>query len=71
MKINVFGRMIEVVKAGNNWVVFYLGNEGKKRPADDLAVPAELQEDELPGYLADLCHEWETGTNNRVEILQD
>lgn len=58
MRLDVFGRDLEVVRDGDRWRVLYLGGEGKKRPAPELVVPAQLREDEVIGYLADLCHEW-------------
>jgi len=51
------------------WRVYYVGSEGKKRLANDLVIPSELHKDELLNYIADLCHEWETKVNNKVEIL--
>jgi hypothetical protein len=30
MKLNVFGRRVDVVRQGNQWNVFYPGNEGKE-----------------------------------------
>ena len=44
MKLNVYGRKVEVVKISNNWVVYYLGNEGKKRTAYDIMIPDDLKE---------------------------
>ena len=69
MKINVYGKIVEVVKKDDCWRVFYVGSEGKKRLANDLVIPSELHSDELLEFIADLCHEWETKTNNKVEIL--
>ena len=69
MKINVYGKIIEVIKKDNCWRVFYVGSEGKKRLANDLVIPSELHKDEFLKYIADLCHEWETKVNNKVEIL--
>ncbi len=70
MKMNVFGKRLEVVRTDRRWIVFYLGAEGLKRLADDLSIPPDLAEDRILRYLADLCHEWETPTNNRAEILE-
>jgi hypothetical protein len=55
MKFDIFGRLVIVERQGEHWVAYYPG-EGKRRPAD-LAIPGELTEDELLGYLADLFHE--------------
>ena len=70
MKMSVFGKIIEVNRTKEHWSVFYVGAEGKKRLAHDIIIPPELQEDELLEYVADLCHEWETKTNNKVERLK-
>lgn len=57
MRIDLHGRLIEVTRSGNAWKVFHLGNEGKKRLADDVIIPAEVAESEIVTYLADLYHE--------------
>lgn len=70
MKLNVFGRKIEVIKANTGWRVFYLG-EGIKREAD-LFIPENITEAEIVGYLADLCHEWIIGAkNSKVTIISN
>lgn len=58
LKFSVFGRQVLVVESNNGWSTFYLGAEGKRRPATDILVPQDILESDLKGYLADLCHEW-------------
>ncbi len=70
MKLNVYGQLIEVIRKDGNWTVFYLGNEGKKRLANDIRVPKEIRETELIEYITDLCHEWATPNNNKVKLLK-
>lgn len=69
MKLNAFGRHIEIVRHNDTWKTYYLGNEGKKRLAEDILVPSDLGEEELVGYIADLCHEWTTPRNNSVSVI--
>jgi hypothetical protein len=69
MRINVFGRIVEVIRSGERWKVFYLGNEGKKRPASDIHIPPEVREEGIEEYLADLCHEWARPNRNDVKRL--
>jgi len=71
MKLNVFGTEMEVVRRDGQWLAFYLGNEGKKRLADDLSIPAELDESELMTYLADVYHEWSTPGRDKVLLLSE
>ncbi|MFP5390371.1 MAG: hypothetical protein ACLGI6_02340 [Gammaproteobacteria bacterium] len=67
-KFNVFGVRVAVVGAPGQWKAYYLGSEGKRRAAD-FVVPADLADDEIREYLADLFHENATPANNSVEPL--
>ncbi len=69
VRLNVFGKLVEVQFREGQWIVFYIGEEGKKRPAHDLVIPADISESELPKYLADLCHEWARPGYMQVEII--
>jgi len=55
-RFKVFRRLVAVRGAPGAWHAFYLGGDGKRRPADFI-VPGELEEDELAAWLADLFHE--------------
>lgn len=69
MKLDVFGRHVEVTRRNGTWLVFYLGNEGKKRIATDIAIPAEIGDNDVIGYVADLCHEWASQRHPNVKKL--
>ena len=69
MKFNVFGKNIEVIQRNSEWIVFYLGNECKKRLAQDVFIPSDISEDQLVGYLSDLCHEWARPKYSEVKKL--
>lgn len=68
-KFNVFGKLVAVSGVTGAWQAFYLGNEGKRRPADFI-VPADLQADEIREYLSDLFHENATPRHSVVEQLR-
>ena len=68
-KFEVFGRAIQVTGSDTEWSVFYLGPEGKMRPAQDIVVPPEVLENDLARYLGDLCHEWATERYPQVRRL--
>lgn len=53
--LNVIGKHIEVIRGDNGWEAYYLGSEGKKRPANDIVVPSNIEQNELVDYIADLC----------------
>ena len=69
LKLDVFGRRVLVVKSEKDWSAFYLGNEGKRRPAADIVIPPSLSESEVEQYIADLCHEWATERHPHVKRL--
>ena len=56
--LDVFGRRVLAVRLDSGCSLFYVGSDGKRRPAQDIFVPSAVTESELAEYLADLCHEW-------------
>jgi hypothetical protein len=70
LELDVFGTRVRAVRDEGRWSLFYLGADGKKRPATDLLVPDSVTESELEGYLADLCHEWASETHPEVTRLE-
>ena len=67
LKFDVFGRDVVIVKTEDGWQAFYLGNEGKRRPARDIIVPSNITESDMTRYLDDLCHEWATDRTRQVK----
>lgn len=63
LRFNIFGTLIAVTGTAGAWRAFYLGAEGKRRPADFI-VPDDVAEADLCEYLADLFHEEATPRNN-------
>ena len=70
MKLNVYGRIVQIEQATDSWKAYYVGNEGKRRPAVDIVIPKHINRENLLEYIADLCHEWATPRNNDVKILE-
>ena len=69
LKFDLFGREVLIIRSEDGWQAFYLGNEGKRRPARDIIIPRNIEEENLAQYLDDLCHEWATDRNNSVKRL--
>jgi len=69
LKFDVFGRLVLVAESANGWAAFYLGTEGKRRPAKDIVLPPGILASEIERYLGDLCHEWATEQHPNVELL--
>lgn len=56
MKVNVFGKLFEVIRKEGQWELYRLG-EGKKSLVNDFVIPDHLNEEEVITYLADIFHE--------------
>ena len=67
-RFNVFGKAVAVTGLQGRRQAFYLGAEGKRRPAD-FVVPADITDGGLAEYLADLFHEHATPRNPAVTPL--
>ena len=66
LRFDVFGREVLIVEKDGGWEAFYLGNEGKRRIANDITVPSSIAASEITQYLDDLCHEWATDRHKTV-----
>ena len=60
LKLDVFGRRVLIERRVEQWVVYYVDGDGKRRIAEDISIPDSVLEGELERYVADLCHEWAT-----------
>jgi hypothetical protein len=69
IKFDVFGRLMLAERTTTGWQLFYLGDEGKRRPATDLVVPEFISEAELDQYLADIFHESASSKHSTVQRL--
>ena len=68
-RFDVFGRTMQVEWTSDQWHVFYLGSEGKKRLAENIRIPSNVSPQDLAQYLADLCHEWATPEKPAVLVI--
>lgn len=56
-RFDVYGRYeVDIERHGDRWVVYECG-EGKRRERPDLAIPPDVTEEAMGGYLDDLLHE--------------
>ena len=67
-RFNVFGKVIAISGTPGSWRAFYPGTDGTRRLAD-FVIPADVPEDGLGEYLADLFHEDATPKRNTVQRL--
>ncbi|MDH3693682.1 MAG: hypothetical protein OER96_03820 [Gammaproteobacteria bacterium] len=66
LRLNVFGRFLDIERVGNKWIAFDKGNEGKRRRATDIVIPSSLKQSELITYLDDLLHESATASSPNI-----
>jgi hypothetical protein len=68
-RFDVFGRRVAVrADEAGGWRAFWLGDDGKRRPAD-FVVPDFIAAADLGQFLADLFHESARPGRDRVEPL--
>ena len=65
LRFNVFGKIVAIVGTPGSWQAFYPGTNGTRSPAD-FVIPADIAEDDLADYLADLFHEHATPQRSTV-----
>lgn len=68
VKINAYGRLLEIIKENEHWSIYVLG-EGKKSLAKDIIIPPTYNEQEALEYLADMLHEAATPQNPDIKIV--
>jgi hypothetical protein len=57
MKFTIYGRFVlDVVRVNDRWEMFEL-DSGKRIRMTDFAIPAWLDESQLPQFLDDIFHE--------------
>ena len=71
LRLDVFGRRVQVVRDGQSWTAYESSGDGKRRRMQGMVIPAELSSDEVVRYIADICHEWASPKNPHVITLPD
>ncbi len=51
IRLDVFGRRVELARSDDKWKAFYLGSEGKKRPACHRRSQGRSLNDVLPTFV--------------------
>lgn len=68
---DVFGRYIGVSRENQRWLVFRVDmTERKSSRLYDIAIPDDLSEDEIPGWLGDIYHEAATELHPDVTRIE-
>ena len=57
LRFDVYGREVGIVREDGRWRAFFVGPEGKHRPAPEIVIPPDLPASELTRFLGDLFHE--------------
>ncbi|HEY0953864.1 MAG TPA: hypothetical protein VGE36_03835 [Roseateles sp.] len=55
-RFNVYGRLFDIERSADRWLVLAVGNDGKRAPAG-FVIPEFVADAELEQYLFDLFHE--------------
>ena len=57
IKFNVFGKRMSVQRKEDEWLLYRESNTGVRARVFQVVIPADLEENELATYLADIYHE--------------
>lgn len=68
IRLDVFGRQMIVEDAGEGWVAYWSGSEGKRRAAN-IPIPSHLDAHGIVRYLDDLFHEGASAEHPTVRLL--
>jgi hypothetical protein len=68
MKLDAYGKRIEVIKEAESWVIYELG-EGKRTLSKDIFIPSDYSEPEVIQYLEDMLHEAATPENPAIRRI--
>lgn len=70
IRLNAYGRHIEIQFVDGAWIASFRSSDGKRFRAPNLAIPADLDRDQVVTYIADLLHESATESNPNVVVLE-
>lgn len=68
MKLDVVGKILEVVRKDDQWVIYRLG-QGTKTLWTDIVIPSEYSEAEVLQYFEDMFHEAATPQDSKVKVI--
>jgi hypothetical protein len=68
MKLDAFGKKLEILRENGAWVIYELG-EGKKSRSQEIFIPSEYNEDEVVLFLEDMLHEAASSANPKIKKL--
>ena len=68
MKLNAYGKLLEITRENEMWVIYELG-EGKKSRSNDVFIPSEYNEAEVVRFLEDILHERATPENPSIKVI--
>lgn len=70
MKLDVYGKRIEIIYENSAWSIYVLG-EGKKLKTNDICIPDNYNEKQAIQFLEDLFHEKATKENPNIIVLEE
>ncbi|MFD4838705.1 hypothetical protein ACFWP0_14465 [Achromobacter sp. NPDC058515] len=57
MKFDIYGRFqLDIQRTAERWLVYRIAS-GKRVPAEDVVIPADVAAEDVAAYLDDLYHE--------------
>ena len=70
LKLDAYGKKLELIRENNQWVIFELG-EGKKTRSNDIYIPEEYNQEQVLQFLEDMFHERARPDFPKIKILSE
>lgn len=68
MRLNAYGKLLEIIRENETWVIYEIG-EGKKSRSNDIYIPSEFNEMQVVRFLEDMLHERATPEDPSIKVI--
>ncbi len=68
MRLNAYGKLREIIRENETWVIYLLG-EGKKSRSNDIYIPSDYNEEQVVRFLEDMLHERANPEEPSIKVI--
>jgi hypothetical protein len=69
MRLNAYGKLLEIIRENESWVIYEVG-EGKKSRSNDIYIPSDYNKEQVVRFLEDMLHERATPDDPNIKIIK-
>lgn len=68
MRLNAYGKLLEIIRENETWAIYEVG-EGKKSLSNDIYIPSDYNEEQVVRFLEDMLHERATPNDPNIKVI--